>query len=830
MKLAAQGSLQFLEGGSEMGRLIREKDWSHSPLGKPEEWPQSLLTTLSIMLHSRFPMFLFWGPHSLCFYNDAYRPSLGKDGKHSSILGMPAKEAWPEIWNVIKPLIDQVMGQGKATWSEDQLIPIYRNGQLEDVYWTFSHSPVHDESGLVAGVFVTCTETTEKVLAYKSLEESKNQLEFAIKATELGTWDYDPATGRFSANQRLLDWFGLAESDSIALADALKAIADTDRQRVVNAITAALAGMGGGLYDEEYCVINPETKTKTIVHTKGRAWFTEDKVAYRFNGTMEDVTEQTLLNNKIKESEQRFRFLADSLPQHVWTANSEGMLTYFNRSVFDFSGLTPEELANGGWINIVHPDDRAENMKRWALSVETGADFLFEHRFKKHTGQYRWQLSRAIAQIDESGKIQLWVGTSTDIHDQKTFANQLEAEVAERTKDLHRINESLRKSEERYHLMVEEVQEYAILYLSTEGTVENWNKGAEKIKGYAAQEIIGRNFSVFYTAQDRENNLPQSLLNLARQTGRARQEGWRVRKDNTLFWASVLITAVHNEQREVIGFSKVTHDLTEKKKADDTLKRNAQELEQKNAELQKLNKELESFAYISSHDLQEPLRKIQAFSSRIVDKELANLSESGKDYFARMQSAARRMQTLITDLLSYSRANVEVKKLEETDLALLVEEVKVELAEEIKQKHATIEANNLGKLHLIRFQFSQVLHNLISNSLKFSAQGRPPAIVIEGSMATVSTTDMPGLAPNKTYFCIRYTDNGIGFESQYQEKIFELFQRLHGRDTYDGTGIGLAIVKKIIDNHHGLIRAISKPGEGATFEIYIPVGATPVTG
>ncbi len=139
-------NIQFLAGGGEMGKLIREKDWSKTSLGSPGFWQQSLRTTLSIILNSKFPMFLFWGEDLTCFYNDAYRPSLGKEGKHPSILGMNGEEAWIEIWHIIKPLIDQVLVGGEATWSEDQLIPIYRNGKIEDVYWTFSYSPVNDET------------------------------------------------------------------------------------------------------------------------------------------------------------------------------------------------------------------------------------------------------------------------------------------------------------------------------------------------------------------------------------------------------------------------------------------------------------------------------------------------------------------------------------------------------------------------------------------------------------------------------------------------------------------------------------------------------------
>src|ERR1700744_1598003 len=135
----------FLSGNGEMSDLMLKKDWSKTPVGIIDQWPQSLRTTLSILLNSKFPMFLWWGPELICFYNDAYRPSLGENGKHPEILGMPAPQAWPEIWDAIKPLIDQVVNGGEGTWAEDQLIPIYRNGKMEDVYWTFSYSPVHAE-------------------------------------------------------------------------------------------------------------------------------------------------------------------------------------------------------------------------------------------------------------------------------------------------------------------------------------------------------------------------------------------------------------------------------------------------------------------------------------------------------------------------------------------------------------------------------------------------------------------------------------------------------------------------------------------------------------
>ncbi|RYU96345.1 PAS domain-containing sensor histidine kinase [Emticicia agri] len=820
--MKSETTKSFITGGGEMGELIRRKDWSKTAIGDPENWPQSLKITINILLNSKFPMFLWWGPDLLCFYNDAYRPSLGKEGKHPFILGMEAHKAWPEIWHIIKPLIDHVLTTGEATWSENQLVPIYRNNRIEDVYWTFSYSSVNDELSNSVGVFVTCYETTQQVQNLKAFKEREDQLSFIIDAAELGTWDLNPVTNRFTGNARLKSWFGLAQDAEIELPLALNNIIESDRQRVIDAIQHTLQFSSGGNYDIEYTIRNPATQQERIVLAKGKALFDQNHKAYRFSGTLQDITQQVKAIKNLKESEQKFRFLADSLPQFVWTSTPQGSLNYYNQSVVKYSGLKPEEFKEDKWFEMVHSNDREENIRKWREAISTGQDFLFEHRFRRYDGTYRWHLSRATPQRDTHGNIQMWVGTSTDIEDQKSFSTQLEKEVESQIKEQKRLNAILKKSEERYHLMVEEVQDYAIFSLSRNGIVENWNKGAEKIKGYTAPEIIGKSFSAFYPPQDKASGLPEKLLQEAISTGRVAHEGWRIRKDGSPFWANVVITAIHNESGEVIGFSKVTHDLTEKKQAEDRRKADALVLKQKNKELERINTELQSFAYVASHDLQEPLRKIQTFSGRLLEKETENLSAAGIDYLGRMRNAVRRMQTLIEDLLAYSRTNSVEKVFEKISINEVVNEIKEDFKEIISETKAVIEVEVLCEVKAIPFQFKQLLTNLIGNSLKFLNPEIPPKIQIQSRIITATGKENVALLANQKYCHISITDNGIGFENEYSERIFEMFQRLHGKSEYKGTGIGLAIVKKIVDNHHGFITANGIPNQGATFDIYIP--------
>ncbi len=340
-------SLQFLSGGGEMGALMRAYNWETSSIGPADKWPQSFRTTLSILLNSKFPMFLYWGPNLVCFYNDAYRFSLGNDGKHPLLLGMKAEEAWPETWHILKPPIDQVLKVGEATWSEDQFVPIYREGAMKDAYWTFSFSPVKNESNETAGVFLTLIETTDKVNNLKKLIETNDQLAFAIEATQLGTWDFNPLTNKFIGNHYFKEWFYLPNGEEIDISIGINLIAENDRSRVSQAVQTALEYESGGFYDVEYSIINPITKQERIVRAKGKAWFGDDKKAYRFNGTLQDITQEATAKIKIEESEQRFRNLILQAPVLITTFDGPSYkIATINKKALEIWGKSYEQVIN----------------------------------------------------------------------------------------------------------------------------------------------------------------------------------------------------------------------------------------------------------------------------------------------------------------------------------------------------------------------------------------------------------------------------------------------------------------------------------------------------
>jgi PAS domain S-box-containing protein len=374
---------------------------------------------------------------------------------------------------------------------------------------------------------------------------------------------------------------------------------------------------------------------------------------------------------------------------------------------------------------------------------------------------------------------------------------------------------ALQRSEERYHKMVEEVEDYAILMLDSHGHVLNWNKGAEKIKGYKEQEIVGNHFRIFYPEEDRAAGLPEQLISQAKNDGKAIHEGWRIRKDGTSFWGSVVITALHDENRRVIGFSKVTRDLTERKLAEDKLLQYARQLELQNQELQQ-------FAYAAAHDMKEPLRKIQFYYSAILNEEDTIPQDRRKAYLRRSAEAAKRMQGLIDDLLSFAKISEPLEKLEPVDLNVILAESLSFYQETIDERRVFVNVSTLPAVKGIPFQLSQLFLNLLGNALKYQDQSRSLRIDISYEQMTATRHRKTRNHLHPFWHKISIQDNGIGFEPKHSNKIFELFQRLHGREKYAGSGIGLSICRKIMENHNGSIVAIGNPGIGARFDIYFP--------
>lgn len=400
-----------------------------------------------------------------------------------------------------------------------------------------------------------------------------------------------------------------------------------------------------------------------------------------------DVTNEVLARQKLAETNtelsklnREFKFVSDFMPQLVWATRPDGFHDFYNRRWYEYTGLSYEQTKGAGWNDVVHPDDRERSAQVWQHSLKTGELYEIEYRFRRHDGQYRWFLGRALPLRDENGTITKWFGTCTDIEDQKRTKELLEQKVQERTAEWQRSNQELEAS----------------------------------------------------------------------------------------------------------------------------------------------NYELSQFASIASHDLKEPIRKIIMFSNMIKDQFHGELSENVRSYLERIIISSHRMNLLVKDLLSFTRLSSEKMQFEKTDLNDIVQDVLSDLELVVAEKKALVEVHGLTEAEILPQQMRQVFQNLISNSLKFIADGQLPHIKISGERVSGLAFNAPA-DPNGSCLKITLEDNGIGFDDQFAGKLFQLFSRLHSKRKYEGTGIGLAIVKKVLERHKGIVTARGKEGAGAEFVFIIPL-------
>ena len=365
-----------------------------------------------------------------------------------------------------------------------------------------------------------------------------------------------------------------------------------------------------------------------------------------------------------------------------------------------------------------------------------------------------------------------------------------------------------REAELRFRLLVEGVTDYAIYSLDPQGNITSWNSGAERIKGYKAEEIIGKHFSTFYTREDLDSGMPQRVLETAQTTGHYEGEGWRVRKDGSRFWSSVVVTPLRDDERRLLGFSKITRDVSDRKQLLEKIQQHAEQLELRIAEREQTNAELEAFSYSVSHDLRAPLRAIEGFTDIVLTDFGEQLPQPAVEYLEQVVKASGRMNRLVQDLLNYSRLSRLEMQMAAVQVAAIVEDACSQV-EEALRPYISINAAPGLSVRAHQATLTQIIWNLVSNGLKFYPEGETPRVEV--------TSKREG----KDVVLIVH-DEGIGIAAEHQERIFNVFERLHSADVYPGTGIGLAIVKRGITRMGGTVRLESAPGKGSTFYIALP--------
>ena len=809
-----------------MGERTRKYDWSQTPVGTPGLWPQSLRTTVSNLLHSKFPMFLWWGDDMIQFYNDAYRPSMGSEGKHPTALGQKGADCWQEIWPVIFPLIQQVKHTGEATWMEDQLIPIYRNGQLEDVWWTFSYSLVRDDNDTAGGILVTCMETTDAVLSKKKLEDSQNRLHLALE-------ELLESEARFrNIIEQAPVAIALTRGEDFIFesinAPMLKMIHKKDKHDVLGkGLTSLLPELKTQLLFD--ILLNVLKKGETFNGTEVNAelvnngvlesrYFNisysrvidKDGIAFVLHMAI-DVTNQVLAKKKVEESEIRYQTLFESMDQGfciiemIYDEKARPVDYRFLEMNPVFERQTGLKDAAGKTVRQLVPQQEQHWFEIYGKIAETGEPIRF---VQQAAALNKWYDVYAF-RVGEEGPYRVAV-LFTDITEQKN------------------AEEAIRHSEQNLRNIILQSPVAMAILRGSEFVVEIANERMFQLWGRSGKELLHK--SIFEGLPEVKDQGYEELLTGVFTTGKTFSAlGIPVtlprNGDIETVYINLLYEAFHEADGSISGVMAVATDVTEqvlaRQKIEEVVEQRTRELAQANEDLQTTNKELqrsnqnlEEFAHAASHDLKEPIRKIHFFTQHLKDQLANHLKEDEQRSFSRIVNATQRMGNLIDDLLLYSHVSQRPHQTESVDLNEKVQRVIEDLELDIQEKKAVVHVGNLPVVQGYRRQLQQLFQNLISNSLKYSKTGVPPRINI-----TAEQTQSNG----KRYHVIKVKDNGIGFEQQYEDKIFQMFSRLHGKSEYSGTGVGLSIAKKVVENHHGFIRVQSESGEGSTFEIYLPV-------
>jgi PAS domain S-box-containing protein len=374
-----------------------------------------------------------------------------------------------------------------------------------------------------------------------------------------------------------------------------------------------------------------------------------------------------------------------------------------------------------------------------------------------------------------------------------------------------------REAEERYRLLVDSVQEYAILMLDPEGLVMSWNPGAQRILGYAPQEVLGRHVSLFYPPEDAAAGAPQEALRLALERGRLEEEGWRIRRDGTRFRAGVALAPLRGPDGEVHGFAHVTRDLT--------LQHAQASLERRAEEQASRTRELETFSYTVAHDLRAPLRGMIHLTEFLERDQADRLDDEGRQNLHALRTSAERMGRLVEDLLNLSRSsNAEIRH-EDVDLTKLARHVLKGYQEREPGRDVDIRVQEGLRARADPNLMRVLLDNLLGNAWKFTRKTPRPRIemgsaTVEGAEGGGGTPQ--GASPRASTHAFYVRDNGAGFDPAKSKDLFKPFRRLHAGHEYEGTGIGLATVERIVSRHGGKVWAEGQPGQGATVWFTLP--------
>ena len=747
--------------------------------------------------------------------------------RNSTVIGQPIFKAIPELEEQgFEALLEQVRISGEPFYANEFPITLFRHGKEELIYFDFVYKPFYtgEGTGKAEGVISVGHDVTSKVNARKEMEASKKEIEEQRRLYETingNTPDLIYVFGldyRFQyANQALLNMWGKTQEEAFGkslLENGYEPWHAEMHEREIDDVVANKRSVRGEVSFPH------ATQGKRVYDYILVPVLDNDGTVVAVAGTTRDITEINMAQENIRESNDRFRNLADNSPMFVFMIElgAEAPVTYWNKTWLEYTGQTLEQASGRAWEGVIHPEDIEIVTKHYAPAYkDQTAYFIPAVRVKRHDNVHRWHSFQGNPRYDVNGNFAGYVGVGYDVHDQKLAAEALieneailKQKVAERTVELENqknLFDNILKNSSNGITVSQMIRDDegriidARTIMANDAAVKYIGLGREEFLSLSAVEMDPNIFESDYgktclvTLQTGEPSLSQYYIE---KTGR---------------WQELTISKMDDDH--------LIHIFT-----DVTPIKNAQlQLEHMIEELKHSNTNLEEFAYAASHDLKEPIRKIQVFSDRLKNSLKDKLGAEEQSFFQRMELASNRMNTLIDDLLEYSSVSKGAVLEDDIDLSKVLVTVLEDLDMEIEQKKARIAASTLPVIRGNQRQVQQLFQNLLSNALKYSRQGLDPLVTINAVELSANDPLLSRLPHKRStgYYLIQVEDNGIGFAREDSERIFNVFTRLHGNSEYKGSGVGLSIVRKVVENHSGHIWAEAVPGGGATFKMLFPV-------
>ncbi len=717
------------------------------------------------------------------------------------------KHLWEVVgesaYQVLRPYVEQVLAGEQVTF-ESQVL--YQDGGTR--YINAIYVPQFNKEGIVEGYAALVTDISEQQAslrerqqAEEALRESNERLNFALQTAELGDWDLDLRNQTVRRSVRHDQIFGYESLLPEWTYDIfLEHVLPEDRPLVDAKFRTALINQN--IWDFE-CRIRRVDGELRWIWARGHIYHNAQGEAVRMLGLVADISKQQaalrerkLAEAVLRESEARFRQMADTAPVLIWMSGTDKLCNYFNKPWLDFAGRTLEQEMGNGWAEGIHPDDFQRCLNTYINAFDARQKFNIEYRLRHNDGEYRWVFDTGVPRFAPTGEFLGYIGSCVDIHDRNL------------------AQETLRDSEERYRILTE-VSPQAIWMGDSKSGITYCNQYWFNYSGLTMEQTAGYGWIDIIHPDDRERVFKTSMEAVANATNYEAEIRFRRISDGSYRWHLVRGLPFRDAAGQIIKWVGVASDIHDRKVAEAALQQLNEMLEQRiqerTAQLEAANKELESFSYSVSHDLRSPLRHIAGFIELLQKRHssTSTLDETSQRYLRIIAETSKQAGILIDELLTFSRMGRTEMRYININIEQLVEEIKRDLQIQIPGRTINWHIELLPEVQGDPSMLRLVLRNLIDNAVKYSQTRNPTEI-------TVGSTDNE----NEVVFFVQ--DNGVGFNMQYVHKLFGVFQRLHSDPQFEGTGVGLANVQRIIHRHNGRVWADSVVDNGATFYFSLP--------